>query len=196
MLLGLIDFRERADLGEIRKDVFVVTHEQESGSAFATRFTDQGERLRGVAPIQIARRLVRQDQLGPMRERARDRHPLLLAGGKLAGVMVKTFLQADASEDFPSMRTIQARTERHAEEDVFQDGKPLEQVERLKNVAQLRGPQTIASRFGERGHVCPINFNAARIRTQNTCDQMKKRCLARAAFAPQGDLLARWKGKF
>src|SRR5213593_2782465 len=79
--------------------------------------------------------------------------PVMLAGGELPRVMPQSAGQANPVDQRPGERPVGPRTERHAEQHVFQAGEGGEQVEGLKNVAQGHRPHAVPARFIERGEV-------------------------------------------
>ena len=73
------------------------------------------ERLAGVAMVEVAGRLVGEHELGPIRQRTRDGHALLLPGGKLERPMVQLVTQPDAFQQRFGKRAICARPKGHSE---------------------------------------------------------------------------------
>ena len=73
-----------------------------------------GEHLGGHARVEGAGRLVEEDRLGLHRQGPRDRHPLLLAAGELAGQGIKPVRQANpveqAARAFPAAARASPRT--------------------------------------------------------------------------------------
>ena len=68
------------------------------------------------------RSVVRQDQLWLVRQRAGNGGTLLLAGRKLAWVMMQTVAQTDAFQQIFCKWLVHACAERHAEQNIFQAG--------------------------------------------------------------------------
>jgi hypothetical protein len=91
--------------------------------------------------VERAGRLVEQDQLGPHRQRACDRHALLLAARKLARIGVDLLGQPDAFQHrMSALGHLRARLPLHADrplDDVLQHGHVGEQVEVLEHHADV-----------------------------------------------------------
>ena len=81
-----------------------------------------------------------------------------------------------------------SRSERHSEQNVFQAGVALQQVERLKNVADRGGPQPVPFRFAQGGHFRAGEDHPAGVRLENAGDQVQEGGFARAALAIEHDL--------
>ncbi|MDB6021113.1 MAG: hypothetical protein JWQ04_970 [Pedosphaera sp.] len=64
-----------------------MAYQQERRAIFPAGLADQIKRCIGVLVIKIAGRFIREHQFGTIRQGARHRHALLLAGGKLTGIM-------------------------------------------------------------------------------------------------------------
>ncbi len=96
--------------------------------------------------------------------------------------------QANPVEQRPGERPVGPRTERHAEQHVFQAGEGGEQVEGLKNVAQGHRPHAVPARFVERGEVLACEPDTAGVGLEDAGDQMEQSRLAEAAFALERDL--------
>ena len=122
-----------------------MAYEQQSRAIFAAGFTDQGQRFPGVLVIQIAGGFVRQHELGTIRQRTGHGDTLLLAGGELSRSVIQPAVQADALEQLFSERTVRARAEGHAEQNIFQAGITLQQIEGLEDVSH--GLRAKAIRF-------------------------------------------------
>jgi len=72
--------------------------------------TEEGDDLGALRGVQVASRLVRQQQFRLMDQRPRDRDPLLLASGQLAGPMMRPPAHAHGIEtvDNPLARSTSA----------------------------------------------------------------------------------------
>ena len=75
-----------------RRELRIVRHDDESCAGVAVELEHQVEHGAGVAPIEIARRLVGEHALRPCHERARERDALTLAAGELAWQMANAML--------------------------------------------------------------------------------------------------------
>jgi hypothetical protein len=97
-----------------------VTDEQEGRAVFAANLADEGKGLAGVLVVEVARRLIGEDELGTVGERPSDSHALLLAGGKLVGKMSETMAETDPLQHFLGVGFVRAtRAEAHPEHHVF-----------------------------------------------------------------------------
>ena len=100
--------------------------------------------------------------------------------------MLEAVAEPDAVEKLPGMPEIGAPGgEAHAEHDVLDHRVSLKQVERLEDVAELRGPEPVARRLGERGHVGAVDQDAPRVRGEDPCNEVQERRLSAPAFAPK-----------
>jgi methylisocitrate lyase len=173
-----------------------VAHEEESGAIFAAHLADQGQSLGGVLAIQIAGGLIGEDQLGAVGERPGHGDALLLAGGELARIVVETVAEPDAGQHLSGMSAVGAtRAEAHAEDDIFQDGEPLEEIEGLKDIADFFGPEAVTAGLAQRGHLGGIESDATGIGAEDAGDQMQEGSLARTALAAESELFARREGE-
>jgi hypothetical protein len=79
--LAVADFdtagRDRGNLGVVR--------DQHDGAALAAEFAEQAQDGLASVGVEVARRLVRENDAGVVHQGARDGHALLLAAGELAG---------------------------------------------------------------------------------------------------------------
>ena len=105
---------------------------------FAVDVAQKVEHLRGRARIKRARGLIAQHHFRIVRQRAGNGNTLLLAAGKLAGIILRLVRQADKLEQLKGARfrlrlLLVAKFER--EGDVAQDRALLEQAEILENHA-------------------------------------------------------------
>ena len=72
--------------------------EEQRGAVFAAGLADESERFAGVFVVEVAGGLVGEHELGVVRERAGDGDALLLAGGKLAGIMSQPVAEPNAGQ--------------------------------------------------------------------------------------------------
>ena len=79
-------------------------HQHQRGAVFAVHLEQQADDGGARIGIEAAGRLVGEEELGPHHERARERHALLLAAGKVLGIVVQPLRQADAAEHVPGKR--------------------------------------------------------------------------------------------
>jgi acyl-CoA thioesterase-1 len=96
-------------------EVFVVGDEHQRGAGFGVEVEQQfDDRLAGMG-VEVAGRLVGEQQRWPGHERPRQCHALLLAAGQLPRIVAEPFPQADFLQDRPRRRfdvTIAAQFQR------------------------------------------------------------------------------------
>jgi hypothetical protein len=186
---GPVEGGEILHLVEVLQRPLVVAHQQERGAVLATDLANQHEGLMAVPRVEVAGRFIGQHEPRPVGQGPGHGHALLLPRGELPRKMLQPVAQAHPRQDLAGMRGIRpARTEAHAEQDVFQHRVPLQEIEGLENVAELVRPQPVALRFPEGGHLHAIDPHAAAVGRQNPRDQVQEGGLARPAFTAQGPL--------
>ena len=102
-----------------RANQLAVVRRHEDGGPFRVDLAEQVHDLEGEIGIEIARRLVREDERRLVDERPRDRDALLLAARQLDGIRVDAMLKADplqapgrpsSAADRPGVRARAERT--------------------------------------------------------------------------------------
>ncbi len=88
-------------IGQAGHDGIVRDHHD--GAALAVQFSQQAQNDFFVDRVQIARRLVGQNDFGIVDQGARDANPLLLATGKLRGQVMGPLFQADVGQCVPGL---------------------------------------------------------------------------------------------
>ena len=131
----------------VGRDVRLVG-DQHDRDAVAGERGEQRHHLVAGARIEVAGRLVGQHQARLVDQRARDRDPLLLPAGQLAGMVVQAVAQADPFQR--GRRALAARARVRARVDqrqlhVLERGRAREQVEALEHEAERP-----VARLGER----------------------------------------------
>ena len=110
---------------------------------FPVELVHQVEDLAGGHAIEIAGRLVGNQEVGVGDDRPGDRHALFLAAGELAGIVVLASLKADDPQA-PSSHFHAACASKMGQEerqfDVFQSGQDGDQVVCLEDEADVVGP--------------------------------------------------------
>ena len=81
-----------------RADLGVVGHDHEGLAAFAVEAAEEREHVGSPRRVEVAGRLVAEDEAGPIDERSGDRHALLLAAGELVRAVPGAVGQADEIE--------------------------------------------------------------------------------------------------
>lgn len=126
-------------------------------------------------------------------ERASNRDALLLAAGKLRRMMHGTFGEADAFERLLGARHALRRRNSSVQGrqlDVFKRGRAREQVELLKDEADLAIANMSQFDLAQLGHVCAIEEIAAFGRAIQAAENIHQCGLARAGSAHDGDEFA------
>ena len=141
---------------------------------------EQGDHVGAVRGVEVTGRLVGEQDLRPVRERARHRDTLLLAPGELGGVVVAAIREPDALEQLerPAARLLAAQLERHL--DVLPRRERRDQVEGLEHEADLLGAHAGALVLRERREVLAVQHHAASRRPVEAGQQAEQRALAAA----------------
>ena len=79
----------------VMRDIFFM-RDDDDGFAFGVEILEDGHDLLAGARIEVAGRLIAQDNYRIVDQRARDRYALLLAAGELARFMIHALAEADA----------------------------------------------------------------------------------------------------
>ena len=110
---------------------------QRRAMAFMQR-KQQIHNLLAIANVQIAGRLVGEQDLRTWRKRTRYRHTLLLAAGKLGRKMIEPVAEADRVEHFGgALSCVGAVQKFERQRDVLKCGHCRDKVERLKDNADM-----------------------------------------------------------
>ena len=153
-----------------------------------TKVENRGRRRR----VERAGRLVAEDDLRVGRQSAGDGDALLLAAGKLAGVVVLPVRQADDFEQLVdalfNLRALHAG-DFHREGDVAAHIPLREQIEMLEDHRDLLAE--LAERLrAERGEILAVDDDAARGRLFQKVDAAHQRRFARAGHADDAENVA------
>ena len=131
-----------ASVGEFR-DGRVVRDDDDGPSLLLVQPRQRGHHLRPGVAVQIARRLVGQDDAGIVHQRPGDGHPLLLPTGELRGLVPHPIGQSDhlqqATRPLPALGRGHAGKE-HGEFHVLGRRHRRDEVEGLKHEADLTAP--------------------------------------------------------
>jgi hypothetical protein len=162
----------------------------------AHAFEQQGEHLVGGARVEVAGRLVGQDQRRPVHQRARDRHALQFAARQRARPARTEAGEADARQqglDAWRMLAGGDAGEQQRHRDVLRHGQRRQDMEGLEHEADAPGAQRGARRFVEAltmsTRLGPTRMAPASAVLQPG-DAVEQRALADPGFADQGDDLA------
>ncbi len=114
--------------------------------------------------VEIAGRLVRQQQSGAIHQRAGQRGALLFAAGKFAGAMRETLFEANAFEGFPYSPGAFAAFhfgETQGQFDVFLEVHSREKIEGLKNHADVAAAIARQLKRVQFREIAPLRENRA-----------------------------------
>ena len=134
---------EHDPVGDLAGEPDLVGDDDERG-AEPGQLADDVEHLSDQLGVEGGGRLVEQQHLRLQRECPRDRHPLLLATGQLAGVGVglvgETHLLQQSERELAGIRSREAFEGDRRLDDVLERGEVREQVEALEHHAHLCAP--------------------------------------------------------
>jgi hypothetical protein len=150
---------------------------------------DRAPRLR----VELAGRLVGQQQLGPVGQGARDGHTLLLAAGHLVRAVPGTVPESDALQQFRHapvpLATVRAdEPQRHL--DVFGGGEDGHQPEGLEDVGDGLAAQGDEVALAQPRDLAAVDADRARSWLVEPTQQVEQRRLAAAGAAAHGQHLA------
>ena len=171
-------------------EIEVVRDEEQGGVLLAANIDDELHNRFARALVEVARRLVRQNQRRAVDERSRDGNALTFAAGKFCRQVRHAFGESDACEQF--FRLIAGLAHRRSrdargEQDVFERRQLGNEVKKLENVADEFG-----SGFGEEGvpalgDALAVPEKLAGIRRVETAENLQERGFPGAAFAADGN---------
>ena len=145
---GVVDFFQPIDALELPGDFQRVRDHDQRDVFFAARLADQIDDLLLIARVDVGGRLIGQEQARPVGQGPGDGHALLLADREGRRLVRRAVRQAHAVEQVPGpRRVLAAAAKRHAEQHVFERREARQQVERLKDVADLGRPDFIDARL-------------------------------------------------
>src|SRR5690606_29027605 len=135
----------------------------------------------GGAGVEIAGRLVAEDDLGPAREGTRARDTLLLATGQFAGTVSETVGETETGDDGvePFLIDLAAR-DVHREGDVLEGGEGGDEVERLEDEADAVAPQLGHPLVGQGRQIGVADEDRSGGRAVETCEAVHEGRLARS----------------
>jgi hypothetical protein len=135
------------------------------------------------ARVEVARRLVREDDRRPPEQRAGDRDALALAAGELRRHVPRAMAEAHAVERRRRLRPPLRRTPPRVQQpsgDVVERGHPVEQEELLEDEADPMGADGRELRLPHRRHVVPGDAHDAARGALERAHDVQQRGLARA----------------
>ena len=169
----------------------IVRHQHEGGARLAVQGLHQLDHARAGLLVQVPGRLVREQDARPIREGARERHPLLLPAGELGGIVVEASPEPDPLEQ-PARALAQlalgaVADQLEGDQDVLESGERGQEVKRLEDEADVPGAKPRALILGKTGEVHPVEPHAARAGFVETGQQAEQRGLAAARGAQDRD---------
>ena len=169
---------------EFAHQLMLVRHNEHRG-AHRVDLTQQVKNLVGELGVDVARRLVRNDDLGIVDQCARQTDALLLAARQLGGLVLHFVLQADQIEHighalFDGGSALADRT--HGKRHVVKDVHLVDQAEVLKDDAHMAAKIRHMALF-QAGKLVAVDGDFARGRDLLTHNQLEKGAFARARSA-------------
>ena len=143
--------------------------------------------------VEIAGRLVREDDGRVIGQRARDRHPLLLASREFERFVPDAVAEAHQAQQFGALvhGVLRAHPgEHHRQRAVFERGHDWDQIERLKDVANLAAPQPCEFIGVEARNVHLVNIDFATAGFVEPADHVEEGRFPRAGRPHDRDILA------
>ena len=172
-------------------DIHGVSDEQQGDRLFLAGLPNQVDDALLVCRIDVRGRLIRQEQRGTIRQCSSHRHSLLLPHGHLSGTMMQSIAEPDFFEEHSCPLLIAASTgEGHPELNIFECREAGQQIESLKDVADLRRSITIPSRFRQRCNIHAIQANDSFVGATDARNHMQQGGLTAAASSEQHHLFA------
>ena len=158
--------------------------DHEDRLAFPAELVEQRHEVLGSPRIQVARRLVREQQRRRRHEGARDRDALALTAGKLVRSVLHPVAQPQATQQFGtpaprfSLRVVILR-EPERQQDVFKRGHSRQEVEALKDETDIAVAQARKLLIVHAGHRLAEQAVLAEIRSVQTPEYVHQGRLAR-----------------
>ena len=126
-----------------------VGHHQEAAAGSRHQIARQRQNLVGGRLVEIAGRLVGEQQQRLHRQRAADRDPLLLAAGQLLGIALQQAAEPQPLHQFAMPRGIVTAGNARLERQVIVDIQARDQVELLEHQAEPIAPQGRPAGIGQ-----------------------------------------------
>src|SRR5262249_13316037 len=142
-------FHERAALDSIdpighADDLTTVRHHHDGPAGLARERVEQIEHTRRRLGVEIAGRLIGENQRRVMDQRSRDGDALLLASREPLGIALAPAAQTDAIEQLAGARGafgVGAPVQIEGQQQVLLDGQQRDEIEELKDEADVRAPE-------------------------------------------------------
>src|SRR5258705_2858394 len=186
---------ERNHARAVFGDVRLVRHEDDGDAALDVEALEDAHHLDARLRVEIAGRLVGEQQRRVVHQRPRDGDRLWLAAGELIRMVAKPVAEAyglqRVGRALPPLRSGHLARVEQRELDVLDRGRAREQVEPLEHEADLRVAHVREVARRERRHVVPVQEVASGGRPIEAAEQVHERRLAGARRAGERDELAR-----
>src|SRR3989441_2105111 len=171
----------------------IVTHHDDRLAVLERQRLEEVRDHARVGGVEVAGRLVRENQRRIVGERERDGDALLLAAAQLLGQLLPFRFEADETKQ--RLRTRLTRRFRdarhhHRQLEVLDRGDARNQIEELKHEPDAVQPMLLESALVHDAQVLSLDQNLPRRRPIDAAEQIEQRRLAAAARAHDGDGLA------
>jgi hypothetical protein len=158
----------------------IVGHHEDRLVQLAVELRQQAEDLSGRFPVEVARRLVRDEQRRIADDRPRDRDALLLSPRELPRIVLGAVREADERQggrDVLAALLLGELREQERKLDVLVGGEDRNQVVELEDESDVAGPPPGQLTVGELGDVLAVDDDRSRRRPVDPCDQVEERAL-------------------
>jgi hypothetical protein len=171
--------------------LLVVGDQQQRRAGTVTQTEHQVDHAPAAGRIEVAGRLVGEQDVGVAGERPRQRHALLLTAGQLARQVIQATAEADLVEQRGGLvARVGAAPDLQRQGDILERRHAGQQLERLEHEADPSGAQGRAGILVERGQVFTEQLDPARRRQVQAGEQAEQRRLAGAGRAENSHGLA------
>src|SRR2546430_944747 len=185
---------DREDPVRPADDLAAVGRHHERPTGAAGEVVEDVQHLAASLEVEVARRLVGQDQQRVVHQRPHDRDALLLAAGEAIGKASGPIREPDQFQEVAgSARAVlpRAGVEFERQPEVFLDGQRRDQVEELEDEADVAPAEERAFPLGECRHRRAVDDHLARRGHVDPAEQVEERRLSRTA-APEQDRELAW----
>lgn len=174
--------------------VEVVRDDQEAGSFILVHLPHEIEHIIGRLAVEIAGRFVCENEIGPHRQRPRNRHTLLLSAGHVGGHMVaymgKAHFLKQVSCTFLYSSTPGVAIDNHRHHDIFEGREGRNKVVLLKHEPDCMAPQSCEGRIAKVRSVRSVNEDLPGSRPVKQADDVKQSTFSGTGWSHQREKLA------
>src|SRR5437879_3002418 len=185
---------DREDPVRPADDLAAVGRHHERPTGAAGEVVEDVQHLAASLEVEVARRLVSEDQQRVVHQRPHDRDALLLAAGEAIGKALGPIREPDQFQEVAgSARAVlpRAGVEFERQPEVFLDGQRRDQVEELEDETDVTPAEERARPLGECRHRRAVDDHLARRGHVDPAEQVEEGRLARPA-APEQDRELAW----